>query len=257
MENGMEQKKHLTRDILDSAFLSRLGNLGTLTTLASASFLGLVGFAAAVMVVVDRSGWISVACFVVWVALMVLAIVGVWSSRSSSAISSPYERLAIARKLPGAKGALIDSLARADIEGRAFVAEAKVMMTLSNHGPCYDVARRFAEWEDQLRQLIESTDLLDERWSWQWSRRPQWADDAVRIGPLTLGLADKLASYMAYRVRQVEGMIDFLQTGNEEGVRNVRALMKAEAATIEKGEEPWLKPVTPIERLGEVWPAYV
>ncbi|HWK25441.1 MAG TPA: hypothetical protein VNS09_02705 [Solirubrobacter sp.] len=240
--------------VLDSSLLSRIGRLGTFARLVVAVALLLIGLLAVGAVVVDRAGWIALACFVSWAALAGIVAGGFWLSRAVSAISSPYERLAIAHGLPGSKATLLRFLARAEAEGRAFVAEAMVMETLGNHAYCCGVARRFAAFEAEVGSVIASSEFLDERWSWSWSRRSQSADDAWRFGPLTLELSSQLAHYMANRTRAIGRMIEFLETGNEDGVRTTRALMRAEAATIAKGETPWLRPVEPLERVGASWP---
>jgi hypothetical protein len=208
---------------LDSRPLSRAGAVATLVSLVSVG-LALVGLIFARGAGLVREGeWITVVCFGVWAMLSALLIIAWIARRQPGTVVTPAARIAIAKGLPGSSRALLAALARAETEGREFIAEAAILMPVNNQKAAHDLAQGYAAFESEVSSVIKSSKVLDERWSLTWERKPDYFGSHFRNGPFTLGILSELVRYMAQRNRQIGWMLDFLQTGNDEHVRHARA----------------------------------
>lgn len=213
---------------LDSKPLSRAGAVATLVSLVTVG-LALVGLMYAQGADLIREGeWITVACFGVWATLTALLIIAWMARRQPGIVVTPAARIAIANGLPGSSRALLVALARAETEGREFIAEAAILMPVNNQKAAHDLAQGYAAFESEVSSLVESSKVFDERWSLTWERKPEYFGNHFRNGPFTLGILSELVRYMAHRNRQIGWMIDFLQTGNDEHVRHAEAWAKAD-----------------------------
>lgn len=213
---------------LDSRPLSRAGAVATLVSLVSVG-LALVGLIFAQGAGLVREGeWITVVCFGVWAMLSALLILAWIARRQPGTVVTPAARIAIAKGLPGSSKALLAALARAETEGREFIAEAAILMPVNNQKAAHDLAQGYAAFESEVSSLIKSSKILDERWSLTWERKPDYFGSHFRNGPFTLGILSELVRYMAQRNRQIGWMLDFLQTGNDEHVRHARAWARAD-----------------------------
>jgi hypothetical protein len=209
--------------ILDSAFVSRVGSTMTLIRMVSLGLalvvlVGLVGAG-----VVHIGGWIPVVCFVVW-ALIAVLLTAAWTMRRQpSTLASPLAQLVIARGLPGSSSELLGALVVAESRAREFVAEAAILMPVNNQGEAVQFARSYGAYEAEVASLLARADEFDDRWELLWKHKPSWARSHLLEPPFTRATLDVLTKYIAYRARQLGGMMEFLRSGNEQPVRYIRA----------------------------------
>jgi hypothetical protein len=208
--------------ILDSAFVSRVGNARTL--------VGFVGLGLALVIltgvvgakVVDVDGWIPVACFALW-GLIALVLVAAWTlRRQPSTLSSPFGQLLIGSGLPGSSSELVGALARGESRAREFIAEAAIFDPVNNQAEAAEFARSYREFEAEVASLLTRAADFDARWELFWDRKPSWARDHMLESPFTRESLDVLARYVAHRARQLGYMMEFLRDGDDRVVRHIR-----------------------------------
>jgi len=211
--------------VLDSVFLARVGRAGTLIRVIGLGVLLAIGVALATAEVVRVTGWIPAVCFAVWAVVSTGLVAATLLRRQPNTLTSPAGRVAIARGLPGAEAALLAALTTAAAQGREFIADAALVETLNDHPAAPDLAARYAAHLGEVAALIASSDRLDERWSALWAREP----DCTRghVGgllehPFYGEKQDALVQYMALQTRRLDGMIAYLQIGDDRPVRYMR-----------------------------------
>ena len=209
-------------DIIDSRFVSRVGNALTLWSLLSLGavlllVIGLVGAA-----VIQVAGWIPLVCFGLWIAVACLLGVSLLLHRTRSSLASPIARIAIERGLPRASIALVNALREAEARGREFIAEAAILCPVNNQEPTATFADTYRQFEKDVASLVHASNELDERWELAWAHMPTWADAHLLEMPFTRGRLDVLVQYMAQRNRQLGWMLEYMRSGNDEPVRHVR-----------------------------------
>lgn len=207
-------------DIIDSRFVSRVGNALTLWSLLSLGavlllVIGLVGAA-----VIQVAGWIPLVCFGLWIVVACLLGVSLLLRRTRSSLASPMARVAIERGLPRASMALVNALREAEARGREFIAEAAIPCPVNNQGPTAAFADTYRQFENDVASLVHDSNELDERWELAWAHKPTWADARLLETPFTRGRLDVLVRYMAQRNRQLGWMLEYMQCGNDEPVRH-------------------------------------
>lgn len=197
--------------IVDSRFLSRVSNVQTL--------LGVLGLGATVLVavalvsaeVIGIAEWIPVACFAVWTVAAAL-LAGAWTfRRQGTSLVSPFD----ARRLDrGSDSAMLTALAEAEERGRAFIAEAAVLMPPLDGQQLTDAfVSRYVAYADEVASVLRRFPDLDERWLKLWQIRPTWVDDHLFEPPYTRGRLDTIVRYAALRARHLRALIEWLDGG--------------------------------------------
>jgi len=213
--------------ILDSRFLSRIGNVQTLLGVLAIGFPAVVLLVIAAAGLVDVAGWIPIACFAIWVAFAVLTCVAWATRRKQSTIASPLQQVVIAKGLPGARAALIESIAAAEYRARELIAETAIEWPINNHRVVFDLAEACREVVEEVSVLLAHQDELDHRWILAWERQPSWAGPRM-WQPLTKEQLDVVTRYMSLQARRLREMIDFLNGGSDEPVRYAEIWARAE-----------------------------
>jgi hypothetical protein len=202
--------------VLDSKWLAR-----------PLAVYGLVTLGAAVAALVGV-GVITLLYFGIWIVLALALVLALMASRRPSTVVSPASRIAIATGLPGSTMALLTALERAEAADRTYIAEAAILNPVNNQAAANELAQAYVELEAEVGALIANAPAFDERWSLLWTHRPSWAENQPYCRRLfSRAMLDQLVRYMAWRGEQLGAMIDFLNTGNDERVRHIRAWMKA------------------------------
>lgn len=203
-------------DLLDSKWLARGNTVYGLIALGVV-VVGLLGV-----------GVVTLLAFAIWAALSVALIFALAANRRPNAVASPASKIVISTGLPGSTRALLAALQRADAANRSYIAEAAILIPVNNQTAANELAQAFVDLEGEVGALIAASPAFDERWSLQWDHKPSWAEDQPYCRRLfSGGMLNKLGRYMAVRGRQIGWMIDFLNTGNDEPVRHIRAWIKA------------------------------
>jgi hypothetical protein len=213
--------------LLDSRFLSRVGNLELL--------LKVVGLGAALAVAValvgagilDAAGWVPLACFGVWVTLAALLILTGLLRSQTPPFMSPAARVAVRHSLPRATARAIDALENARDAGRELIADVAVFEPLNNSGAAHELARRIGAFREQVGTLIAATEQLDKRWELVWGRVPRTVPAGAAHGPLTLEMVGQTVRYLGHKMWQLEWMIEYLEGGSDRPVRHVRTWIEA------------------------------
>lgn len=213
---------HALLRMLDSKFLSRVGNLDVL--------LKVVGLGASIVIaivlvaagVVEVAGWIPLACFAVWVLFAALLIATGMLRAGPQAFTSPASRIAMKYGLPGAAERVVVALNAAQKEGRELIADLAVCDTLDKFGGNF--AERIATYRAEVAELIRSTDLLNDDWALLWDRIPRNVPDGVSYGPMTLEQADDVVSWFRYKMWQLDWMVTYIHTGDDKPVRHIRRI---------------------------------
>jgi len=211
--------------LLDSLFVSRVGNALTWLSILSlgAALVVAVGLVGAQ--VVHVAGWVTLACFGVWSLVALLFAVASVMRRQPSTLSSPAAQIVIAKGLPRSSAALLNALVRAESQGREFIAEAALLDPVNNQEPTADFARNYSAYEADVAALLTNTNELDDRWSSLWARKPSWVEGHLGdlLEPPFYGeKLEVLGRYIALRTRQLGWMIRYLQGGTDEPVRYIR-----------------------------------
>lgn len=219
--------------MLDSRFLSRVGNFGLL--------LKIVGLGAAVVLavaLVQVAGWVPLACFGAWAALSALLVaMGLLRSRTPS-FTSPAAHIAVRYSLPGATAQAVGALANARTAGRELIADVAVFQPVNNSGAAYELGRRIAAFRDEVGQLIATVDQLDERWELLWDRIPRKVPAGAAHGPLTLEMVSQALRYLGHKMWQLQWMIEYLEGGSDRPVRHVRVWIEAHEREARESERP-------------------
>jgi hypothetical protein len=218
--------------ILDSVFLSRVGNARSLIGIAGLGLAlvvlaGLVGAG-----IVRAAGWIPVGCFVIWCVYVVAA----WGMRRQpTTLSSPLAQLVIASRLPGSSSVFASALVRAEAQARELIAEAAILDPVNNQAAAAEFARTYREFEAEVASLLRTADEFDERWELLWARKPSWVRDYMLESPFTRESLDFLTRYIAHRARQLGYMMKFLQDGDDHVVRHIRGWVAHDEAAAQSG----------------------
>jgi hypothetical protein len=213
--------------LLDSRFLSRIGNLQLLLKIIGlgASIVLAVGLVGAG--IVQAAGWVPLACFGAWAALSSLMIVAGMLRSQTPSFMSPAARIAVRFPLPGRTAQLVDGLEKARDAGRELIADVAVFEPLNNSGAAYDIGRRISAYRAEVAQLVAATDELDERWELLWERIPREVPAGVAQGPLTLEMVGEAVRYLGLKMWQLKWMIECLEGGSDRPVRHVRTSIAA------------------------------
>jgi len=225
---------HALLRILDSRFLSRVGNFDVLVkvvVLGATVVLALVLVAAGV---VEVAGWIPLVCFVVWALFAALLIATGMLRAGPQAFASPAARVAMKLGLPGAAEQVVRALCTAQKEGRELIADIAVFDTLNKFGG--DFAPRIAAYRADVAELIGSTELLNDDWALLWDRVPRKVPVGVSHGPMTLGQADEIVSWLRYKMWQLDWMVTYVETGDDKPVRHIRTRLAAYDREAEAGQ---------------------
>jgi hypothetical protein len=224
--------------LLDSRFLSRIGNLGLLVKIIG---LGASVVLAVVLVgagIVQAAGWVALACFGAWAALSALLIVtGLLRSRTPS-FMSPAAHIAVRHSLPGATEQAIGALEGAWDSGRELIADVAVFEPLNNSGAAHEIAQRIGAYRQEVAQVIAAIDELDERWELLWDRIPREVPAGVAHGPLTLEMVGQVVRYLGHKMWQLKWMIEYLEGGSDRPVRHVRTSIEAYEQEARASERP-------------------
>ena len=213
--------------LLDSRLLSRIGNAEILVRI---SFLGLGLVGGTVLAgagVVDVVGWVPVACFGVWTVTSLLLAIAAIVRRQPSTVASPFAQLVIAKGLARSEATLLSALVEAESKGREIVAEAAILVPVNNQRAALELTQSFRALEAEVASLVRSTDRLDDRWELLWSHKATWWDDSALDYPWTRARLDDAVKHMAWRIRQLDLMIEFLRDGDDEKVRHIRSWVAA------------------------------
>jgi hypothetical protein len=136
--------------LLDSRFVSRVGNAGTPFNLMWIGLGVVVTTGLAGASVLRVAGWIPVACFGVWTATSLLLVATWMLGRAPITLRSPFEHLMISRGLPGSSEALQRALALAEQQSREFIAEASIMNPVNNSKAATEFAHSYGSFEAEV-----------------------------------------------------------------------------------------------------------
>lgn len=216
---------HALLRVLDSKFLSRVGNFDVLLKVAGfgAAIVVVIGLVAAG--VIEVAGWIPVACFAIWTLFAALLVATGMLRAGPQAFASPAARIAIKYGLPGAAERVVVALDAARKEGRELIADIAVFDTLNKFGG--DFGQRIATYRAEVAALIRSTELLNDDWALLWDRIPRNVPTGVLYGPMTLEEADHVVSWLRYKMWQLDWMVTYIHTGDDKPVRHIRLSVAA------------------------------
>lgn len=216
---------HALLRMLDSKFLSRVGNFDVLLKVVGLGASIVIAIALVAAGVVEVAGWIPLACFAVWTLFAALLIATGMLRAGPQAFTSPAARIAVKHGLPGAADRVVVALSAARKEGRELIADVAVFDTLNKSGGNF--AQRIATYRAEVAKLIGSTDLLNDDWALLWDRIPRKVPVGVTYGPMTLGQADDVVSWLRYKMWQLDWMVTYVQTGDDKRVRHIRIRIAA------------------------------
>jgi hypothetical protein len=216
---------HALLRILDSKFLSRIGNFDVLLKVVGLGAMIVIAIVLVAAGVVEVAGWIPLACFAVWALFAALLIATGMLRAGPQAFTSPAARIAMNYGLPGAAERVVVALNTAQKEGRELIADIAVFETLDQFGG--DFAQRIATYRAEVAELIGSTDLLNDDWALLWDRIPRKVPAGVSYGPMTLKEASAVVSYLRYKMWQLGWMVTYLHTGDDKPVRHIRRSIAA------------------------------
>jgi hypothetical protein len=213
--------------LLDSRFLSRLGNLELVLKIIGVGASVVLSVALVGAGIVQAAGWVPLACFAAWAALSALLVAtGLLRSRTPS-FMSPAARVAVRHSLPGATARVIGALEAARDTGRELIADVAVFEPVNNSGAAYEIARRITTYRKEVAQVIAATGKLDERWQLLWDRIPREVPAGVAQGPLTLEMVGQAVRYLGHKMWQLKWMIEYLEGGSDQPIRHIRARVEA------------------------------
>jgi hypothetical protein len=211
--------------ILDSKFLSRVGNFDVLVKVVGLGATIVIAIVLVAAGVVEVGGWIPLVCFAVWTLFSALLIATGMLRAGPHAFTSPAARIAMKARLPGVAERVVVALNAAQKEGRELIADIAVFDTLNKSGGGF--AQRIAMYRGEVAELIGSTDLLNDDWALLWDRVPRNVPIGVSYGPMTLGQADEIVSWLRYKMWQLDWMVTYVQTGDDKPVRHIRIRVAA------------------------------
>ena len=224
--------------ILDSAFVSRVGNATTLGRIIGLGFALVVATGLVGAKVIHVGGWIPVVCFGIW-GLLALLLTAAWTMRRQpSSLASPFAQFVIARGLPRASSEMLSALVRAESSARRFIAEAAILDPVDNQTRATEFARAYSSYEQEVASLLIRAGEFDERWELLWARKPSWARDHLLESPFTRHTLDLLTRYIAHRARQLGYMMKFLRDGDDRVVRHIGAWIAHDEASAESDIAP-------------------
>jgi hypothetical protein len=202
---------HALLRMLDSKFLSRVGNFDVLLKVVRFGAAILIAIVLVAVGVVEISGWIPLACFALWTLFSALLIATGMLRAGPQAFTSPAARIAMNYALPGAAERVVDALEAAQRAGRELIADVAVFNPLNKHGG--DFGERIATYRAEVAELIGCTDLLNDDWALLWERVPRKIAFGVSHGPMTLAMVADVVRYLGHKMWQLEWMVTYVLTG--------------------------------------------
>lgn len=198
--------------MLDSRFLSRVGNLDVLLKVSGLGFVVVLAVVLVAADAVEIAGWVPVICFGVWAVLTFALVALGMLRRAPSTLMSPAARIAIGRNLPASKAHVVRALERAQSAGRELIADLAVFEPLNKHGGGF--AARVTAFHADVRDLLGATELLDDQWSVAWDHIPTQRPAAADVGPLTIAMKNELVAYLGHKMWVLQWAVDYLTSGS-------------------------------------------